>query len=352
MRRAALFTLLASLSLLTIASGAAWQLTATTPQKMTTCATEWLGGLKPDQLAKAQLEYDATNRVDWHFIPKDTRKGLQVREMTPEQRKSADKLLSACLSAAGYKKVSTIMDLEIFLKAVQAKKKETTPLRDPERYYFTVFGKPEAGKKWGLSIEGHHMSLNFVVEGEKLLSASPLALCSNPAEVMSAIPEAPKTPKGTRILAAEETLAFDLVKSLNDEQKKKAIIAEKAPAELREAAQPQPKVETPAGIAFRDLNEDQQTILGQIIVTYLSNLPQDVAGKQFEEIYKGDRDDIHFAWAGPMKPGIGHYYRIQGKTFLIEFVNVQPDAEGNPANHVHCVLRSMSGDFGIALEKK
>jgi len=24
-------------------------------------------------------------------------------------------------------------------------------------------------------------------------------------------------------------------------------------------------------------------------------------------------------------------------TFSIEFVNVQPDAEGNPANHIHCV---------------
>ena len=29
----------------------------------------------------------------------------------------------------------------------------------------------------------------------------------------------------------------------------------------------------------------------------------------------------------------------EGPTFLIEFVNVQPDAEGNPANHIHCVWR-------------
>jgi Protein of unknown function (DUF3500) len=352
MRRAAIFTLLASLSLLTIASGAAWQLTATTPQKMTTCATEWLSGLKPDQLAKAQLDYDAPNRVDWHFIPKDTRKGLQVREMTPEQRKSADKLLAACLSAAGYKKVSTIMDLEIFLKAVQAKKKETTPLRDPERYYFTVFGKPEAGKKWGLSIEGHHMSLNFVVEGEKLLSASPLALCTNPAEVMSSLAESPRTPKGTRVLADEEKIAFELVNSLSDDQKKKAIVADKAPAELREAAQPQPKIEAAAGIADGDLTDKQKSLLGQLLAVYFKNLPNDYADPKMAEVVAGGVNSVHFAWAGPTKPGIGHYYRIQGKTFLIEFVNVQPDAEGNPANHVHCVLRNMSGDFGIALEKK
>jgi hypothetical protein len=29
--------------------------------------------------------------------------------------------------------------------------------------------------------------------------------------------------------------------------------------------------------------------------------------------------------------------RGRGTTFSIEFVNVQPDAEGNPANHIHCV---------------
>jgi hypothetical protein len=37
--------------------------------------------------------------------------------------------------------------------------------------------------------------------------------------------------------------------------------------------------------------------------------------------------------------------RVEGTTFSIEFVNVQPDAEGNPANHIHCVWRDKTGDF-------
>lgn len=351
MRKAMLPLLAASLLLLALASGAAWQLSSSTPQKMTTCASEWSALLKEDQRAKAFLDYDAPKRVDWHFIPKNDRKGLQVRDMSPEQRKSADKLLAACLSAAGYKKVTSIMDLEIFLKTVQDQKGQKEPLRDPERYYYTIFGKPEAGKKWALSIEGHHLSLNFVVEGDKLLSATPLALCTNPAEVMSNQAAAPKSPKGTRLLADEEKLAFEIVNSFTDEQKKKAIIADKAPAELREAAQPQPKIESPAGIAYKEMTEEQHVLMGKLVTTYLHNLPLDVAGKYFGEILP-DKDEVHFAWAGALKPGVGHYYRIQGKTFLIEFVNVQPDAEGNPANHVHCVLRDLRGDFGIALEKK
>ena len=53
------------------------------------------------------------------------------------------------------------------------------------------------------------------------------------------------------------------------------------------------------------------------------------------------------AWLGALEPGIGHAYRVQGSTFLIEFVNVQPDAEGTPANHIHCVWRDMTGDFDL-----
>jgi hypothetical protein len=352
MRKVAPISLLASLTLLLIAGGAAWQLSASTPQKITTSAKAWLGQLKEDQLAKAQMEYEAPGRLDWHFIPKDSRKGLQVREMTPEQRKSADALLAACLSAAGYKKVTSIMDLEIFLKTVQFQKKQATPLRDPERYYFTIFGKPDGDKKWGLSIEGHHLSLNFVVEGEKLVSATPLALCTNPAEVMTTLADAPKSPKGTRILADEEKMAFELVNSLSDDQKKKAVIADKAPAELREAALPQPKVESPEGIGDGELTDKQKSLLGKLIAVYFMNLPEDVASARMAEVVAGGTNSVHFAWAGATKPGVGHYYRIQGKTFLIEFVNVQPDAEGNPANHVHCVLRNLGGDFGIELEKK
>jgi hypothetical protein len=32
---------------------------------------------------------------------------------------------------------------------------------------------------------------------------------------------------------------------------------------------------------------------------------------------------------------------------VIEFCNVQPDAEGNPANHIHCVWRDRTGDFDL-----
>ncbi|MEZ5301561.1 MAG: DUF3500 domain-containing protein [Verrucomicrobiales bacterium] len=44
---------------------------------------------------------------------------------------------------------------------------------------------------------------------------------------------------------------------------------------------------------------------------------------------------------GGTEPGQGHYYRVQGPTFLIEFDNTQ-----NGAKHPHAVIRSFEGDFG------
>ena len=46
-------------------------------------------------------------------------------------------------------------------------------------------------------------------------------------------------------------------------------------------------------------------------------------------------ENIHFAWAGGLEPGNGHYYRIHGPTFLVEFDNTQ-----NNANHIHTVWRT------------
>ncbi len=75
----------------------------------------------------------------------------------------------------------------------------------------------------------------------------------------------------------------------------------------------------------------------------------EVAGERLAAIRDAGWDKVSFCWAGATEQGIGHYYRVQGPTFLIELVNTQPDAAGNPANHIHCVWRDMKGDFANPL---
>lgn len=315
---------------------------------MTDEAQKYLASLSDEQRKVSLLEYEAKERVDWHFIPKPYRKGLQIKEMNESQRKAAHALLKSCLSDIGYEKATKIMALETILHELE--KGKGTNIRDPERYYFTVFGKPAADSRWGLSIEGHHLSFNFVVEKNHVVSSTPTFFAANPATVMNEVPGGAK--KGLRVLAKEEQLAFDLLAALSPEQKKAALIAEKAPPEIRAAGELQAPQTAPEGIAAAKLDEAQGKILRELIEAYATNLPDEIAKLRLADIKKTGVGEIHFAWAGADKPGVGHYYRVQGPSFLIEFVNTQPDAAGNMANHIHCVWRDPKGDFAIPVAKK
>jgi hypothetical protein len=330
---------------LCVSAAAGWSLVAdSTAPKMTRLADDFVSSLSDAQRAQTIVPYDDPARLDWHFIPKPTRKGLQIKEMNDRQREKAHALLKGCLSEAGYEKAVTIFQLESILAELE-KSRDGGPIRDSERYYFTVFSSPSADKRWGLSVEGHHLSLNFVVEKDRVLSTTPAMFGANPAVVQSDYGVGPK--KGTRVLAKEEELAFKLVKLLSSEQFTLCRIAEKAPSEVRDAGKPQPPDSAAEGIPAGQLNAEQLDVLKSLIKAYVANMPADLGDQRWAEIEQAGFDTIHFAWAGATEPGVGHYYRLQGKTFLVEFVNTQPDSAGNPANHIHAVWRDVRGDFAL-----
>ena len=66
--------------------------------RMTECANRLLVALDANQRGKAIFPFDSDERLNWHFIPKDKRKGLQVKHMDAEQRKLAHALLSGAVS--------------------------------------------------------------------------------------------------------------------------------------------------------------------------------------------------------------------------------------------------------------
>jgi hypothetical protein len=338
--------LLGCLAVCLLVVGAGWKLFLGTAGEMTASAQKFLATLTPAQQAKATVKYDDPARLKWHFIPLAERKGLQIKEMNTEQRQAALKLLQAGMSEIGYDKATTIMSLEAILRELEKSRKDG-PIRDPERYYFTIFSTPAAKGQWGWSVEGHHLSLNFAVRDGQITAHTPWFLGANPATVMTTQEGAPK--KGTRVLAQEEELAFTLFNSLSPDLQKKALLDAKAPADIRGAGEPQAPQYSADGVSAKELGEDQVKTLWSLIEAYLTNMPKDVAAVRREEIKQAGIDKVYFAWSGANKPGAGHYYRLQGPTFAIEFVNVQPDASGNVANHIHSQWRSLKGDFGIAL---
>lgn len=349
-RRCGPILALIALGVLATAGVAAFRL-VTAGESMTSAGTAWLAGLDATQRSRAVVEFEAAARTDWHFVPKTIRKGLPLTDMTKPQRDQAHALLKAALSEAGYGKATAIMELDELLRRLEGTAAKNT--RDALRYYVTIFGEPGPKGTWGLSFEGHHLSLNFTVRDGVLVDSTPQFMGANPAEVKTTFPGLAAA--GSRVLAAEESLAFDLVTSLDAERRKRAVIAAEAPAEIRAAGAAQPPADPPAGIPFSKLSAEQQSLVRRLVETYCSAMPAEVASERLSLIERGSPaaaglvhhgwDEIHFAWAGALEPGKGHYYRLEGPSFVVEFVNVQPDAEGNPANHIHCVWRDKTGDF-------
>ena len=78
-----------------------------------------------------------------------------------------------------------------------------------------------------------------------------------------------------------------------------------------------------------------------LIQEYASTQRPELAKQRVDALRKAGMDTIKFAWMGGVEKGQPHYYRIQGKTFLIEYDNTQ-----NEANHIHTAWRDFKGDFG------
>jgi hypothetical protein len=95
------------------------------------------------------------------------------------------------------------------------------------------------------------------------------------------------------------------------------------------------------------LSAEQKKMLLDLITEYASRLRPELADADLKKIDDVGFDKVHFAWAGGLEAGQGHYYRIQGPTFMIEYDNTQ-----NRANHVHSVWRDPANDFGEDLLKQ
>ena len=309
--------------------------------RMAVAADRFLKSLSEAQAAQAVYPYDSGERLDWHFIPR-TRQGVPFKELSSEQRALAFGLIQTGVAGAGFLKATTIMSLEQVLRELE---KGSGPTRDAELYFLTIFGKPLDSGKWGWRVEGHHLSLNFTLEDGKIVAATPAFFGSNPAEVR----QGPR--RGLRTLADREDRALRLVQALDEGQKKSAMFADIAPADIR-AADParkgkttiQPPTDPAVGIAYAELTVAQRQMLRTLIDCYADDMPLEVAKEWLDEISRAGSDGIRFAWAGPADRSQGHAYRVQGPTFLIEFNNTQ-----NGANHIHSVWRNMLGDFAIPM---
>jgi hypothetical protein len=269
---------------------------------MTEAANRFLASLTPEQRAQATFKFDDAERVNWHFIPKE-RKGLPLMDMASHQKHLATALLSAGLSQQGFMKAVTIMSLDDVLKIME---KDNGQRRNPEKYYFSIFGTPADQGTWGYRVEGHHVSQNYTVFNGHVVDA-PSFFGSNPAEVK----QGPRA--GLRTLFQEDDMGLAMVATLDAEQKKVAIVDQTAYKDIitfnnRTAA----LSGQPSGLLASKMNAKQADALMALMEVYARNVPDQLAEA-----------------------------RVQAASFLIEF-----DMTQDNANHIHAVWRDAKNDFG------
>lgn len=311
-------------------------------KKMTQSVMAFLKGLDTDQKNTAQVAFEDPARFDWHFVPR-SRKGLSLKNMNNAQRNAAMGMIKVVLSAEGYTKAEQIIDLEHVLRVIENRPANDT-YRDPENFSFMVFGEP-GPKPWGWRVEGHHISLQFTaVNGQ--VSFTPGFMGSNPGTVLIDVPQ-----KGRRILKGEEDFAFDLLHALDKSQLEKVVLQAKAPNEIFTGNTRKASLEKMEGLAMADMTSEQTALFRKLILVYLDRYHVTLKNQQWAQLEKAGIGKIHFAWMGDQTAeigqGRGHYYRIHGPGFLIEFDNTQ-----NGGNHIHSVVRDLTNDFGDDLLKE
>jgi hypothetical protein len=364
----------------------------TTPQRdlarrMSEAALAFIDSLDLSQKQRARGEMADEERFRWFYTPTD-HGGLPIGDMRPAQQRLALRLVASGLSEPGYVTVSTIMGLENILDRTEGWSAQwgRERGRDPGLYFLRIFDDPSSDGTWSWRFGGHHISLHHTIVAGEVVGSTPCFLGADPAS-------APLLgPHPLRPLAGAEDLGRELVRSLDEQQRALAILAPVAPVDLVSANRmtygaghgdlPLPLGDVwrerfdgelgqrvkaiqeqaeraagltlehleavrlsalhPRGLAGSDLSGDQKEILRALLHVYVQRIPEELADAELAKFAGPEGLNLlHFAWAGGLEPGEGHYYRVQGPSLLAEYDNTQ-----RGANHVHTVWRDPSRDFG------
>jgi hypothetical protein len=306
-----------------------------TASRIRAAVLAWLDTLDQEQRSAAIFPFDTPERFVWDYRP-GPRRGLRLGEMREPQRSGAMAILAAAMSERGATEVRDVIALEPILGELERQAGRSGTRRDPELYWFAVFGEPGDQDPWSWRIGGHHVAIHTTIQGDRVLGAAPSFLGANPATV----PAGPLA--GHRAIDGEERLARELVAGLSPSQRQSAVVDPVAPPDILSGNGRRLDLhEIPEGIRHDQLEPAQQAELERLIRHYLDRYAPDVAAGEWERLRAAGLASMTFAWAGPDAPGRGHYYAIRGPRLLIEYDNTQ-----DGANHIHSVWRDPLNDWG------
>ncbi|HEX4402739.1 MAG TPA: DUF3500 domain-containing protein [Galbitalea sp.] len=336
---------------------------AETIQKLLVGLIGLIDTFSAEQRDAALFAFDDSRRLDWDIIPKPDRIGVSLHNLDRHQKVVVFELVRLAVSHEVFTKILAITQLEQVLREREAGFLGfAAPLwRTPDSYFLSIFGRPGFEDTWSLRFLGHHVCINVTVVNQRWISTTPSALGQQPVVGAGVL----------NPMAEDEGLGFELLGSLDDEQRTVAIFHDVSPADFvsrqvphigaleypdhYDLGMPQYQISTddrkalalvraePSGISADALNKEQSAILNRLIDTYLARLPAKAAEEYRAQLDADGLASVFFAWAGGTERGTPHYFRVQSRTLLIEMVNAVDDG-----NHIHSVIRDFDNDFAHA----
>jgi hypothetical protein len=295
-------------------------------------ANVWVSSLGSMQLDQGVFDFDDPLRLHWMFFPGD-RAGLPLREMSDDQQGKLNALLETVLSPRGMDDLQGVYAMEVALGDEAQRRGRQDSSRDPDQYELAVFGTPGT-VPWSWHYEGHHLSLNFTHVGEEV-AVTPLFVGVAPF----VIPDGAL--RGLQVLGDERTAAFALLGMLTESQRSRAIIADRVPGDVHTVPGREDRLISPKGVPLSDLDLAQRKQAMEILQSYAGILHGSLAAAELDRITAAGIEEIHFAWAGATTHDKGHYFRLHGPTFILEY-----DCIGGNTDHVHMVWHDADRNFG------
>lgn len=308
-------------------------------------ANAFLDALDARQREKAALEFGSDKKPNWSNLPVTfvQRNGVKLGDLTKEQREKAMAVVAAVLSKDGYQKVIDIMDgdqklLDNPKGGGKGKGGEKGPMFGKDLYYLAIFGRPSDAKPWMVQFGGHHLGVNVTVVGKQFV-LTPTHTGTQPALFKRGDAE-------VRPLGRENDAAFKLMDTLDEKQRKQAVIGERPQGELLlgpgrdgKAAPP------PQGIKGSSLTKEQQALLLDVIGAWVNIVEPEAAAARLAAITE-KVGETFFAWSGPTEKGKAAYFRVQGPNVVIEY------APQGGTDHIHTVIRNPEDEYGAGSAKR
>ncbi|MEQ1903004.1 MAG: DUF3500 domain-containing protein [Pirellulaceae bacterium] len=300
-------------------------------------ANAFLDALTTQQRQKVLLPLDDPERQQWtNLPPSPDALGLRLGDLDQSQVAKACDMLATMLSKSGYEKMCQIMLAD----------DQLLPGGRPrgglgtEKFALVIFGTPSVDQEWAFQLDGHHIGVNLTFEGSAI-SISPSFIGTQPELFQIGS-------RKIRPLTKEIDVAYRLVNTLNDEQRKAAVLSPRRGTILTGPGA-DGKIPPANGVACKSFSAEQKSMLRELAAQWINDLPEPQA-KELHEKFAAEIDEMKFSWNGALTDRSDISYALMSPEFIIEF-SCQ-GASDKPLDHIHTMFRVPSDEYGAGTKGK